>query len=145
MKRFLATLQRRRWFALGLLSGLMGTAQAQEPDSRWQLRVFDLHNLVKVEATIRFTNEPAQSCMGGAWKRVIVEARDAQAESFFPLSEPLTYSLEGNRLTLGRTRVCDAYLFLSGPAGRSMITGSYDAVGWGRRQLGSFVLGKIQN
>ncbi|VXB20290.1 hypothetical protein MASSI9I_20176 [Massilia sp. 9I] len=123
----------------------MGAAQAQEPDSRWQLRVFDLRHLVKVEATIRFTNEPADSCMGGAWKRVLVESRDVRADEFLPLNEPLAYLIEGNKLTLGRTRICDGYLFLSGTAGQSMITGSYDAVGWGRKPLGSFVLGKVQD
>jgi hypothetical protein len=44
---------------------------------------------VKAEATIRFSNQTAASCMAGKWKRVLVETTAAHAEGFFPLAGPL--------------------------------------------------------
>lgn len=129
--------------AITLLSCLMPPGHAQDPDSRWHMRVMDPHGQVKVEATIRLTNDAAQSCMDGGWKRVAVEAKDAENEAFFPLATPLAYKLEGGVLTLGRTHVCDGYLFLQGIPDGPIIRGTYDAVGWGRKQLGTFSLQKM--
>lgn len=122
---------------------LRDAASSQELDSRWRLRVMDLNNQLKVDATIRLTNESAQSCMGGSWKRAVVEAKTAQAIDFFPL-QPLAYKLERNVLTLGRTQICDGYLFLTGKMESPTIRGSFDAVGWGSKKLGTFSLQKIQ-
>jgi hypothetical protein len=135
-----------KYLASILLSCLTLASQAQEADSRWRLRVMDLQNQPRVDATIRFTEDAARSCMGGTWKRIVVETRTAQAEQFFPLAEPLAYKVEDGKLTLGCTEVCDGYLFLSEkPNGAKgpLIQGSYDAVGWGIRNLGSFSLQKI--
>ncbi len=104
----------------------------------------DMNNRVKVEATIRFSNEPAQSCMGSDWKRIVVETKDDRAEDFFPLDSPLAYKLERGTLTLGRTHVCDGYLFLTGKQEGTIIRGDYNAVGWGNKKLGSFSLKKIE-
>ena len=121
-------------------------AQAQEIDSRWRLSVADLKHEVKVEATIRFLEAPAaESCMGGRWKRVVVEEKTAYDEKFFPLAEPLAYQLEAGELTLGRVAVCDGYLFLSGKTNGSTIEGIYDAVSLGAgRKLGNFILTRMQ-
>lgn len=127
-----------------LISCLTTVGNAQEVDSLWRLRVMDMDNQLKVEATIRFTNETADSCMGGTWKRIVVEAMTAQEEDFFPLTEQLAYQLEPNALTLGRTRVCDGYLFLTGRPDGPIIQGTYDSVGWGRKKLGAFSLQKVQ-
>ena len=128
-----------------LLFGLTAMGQAQEIGSRWLLRVMDSKHEVKVEATVRFLGELAtESCMGGIWKRVVVEARTFHDEKFFPLAEPLAYQLEGDELTLGRTAVCDGYLFLSGKRDQSTIQGTYDAVSIGTGQkLGYFTLKKV--
>lgn len=134
-----------KFVAAVLLSGLTVVGQTQEVNSRWRLRVADSKNKVKVEATVRFLGEPAaESCMGGTWKRVVVEAKTAYDEKFFPLAEPLAYQLEGNDLTLGRTAVCDGYLFLSGRSNELTIQGSYDAVSIGAgRKLGYFTLQRV--
>jgi hypothetical protein len=127
------------------MSGLAVIGQAQGIDSRWRLRVVDLKHEVKVEATVRFLEEPAtESCMVGKWKRVVVETKAAYDEKFFPLAEPLAYQLEGGELTLGRTAVCDGYLFLSGRSEESTIQGSYRAVSIGGGQkLGYFKLKRV--
>lgn len=119
-------------------------AHSQDFSAAWRLRVMDMDNQVKAEATIRFSNETAKSCMAGTWKRVLVETTAAQAEDFFPLAGPLAYKLEEGALTLGRTEVCDGYLFLVGKPGGQMVQGTYDAVGWGTKKLGSFSLQKIR-
>jgi hypothetical protein len=127
-----------------LISCFTMAGHGQELRSTWRLRVMDMHKQVKVEATIRFTNETAESCMGGTWKRVIVETKAVQTEKFLPLGGPLAYRIENGLLTLGRTERCDDYLFLTGTATGSIIKGTYDAVGWGSTKLGSFSLTKLQ-
>ncbi len=123
---------------------LVAEAHAQDQNSLWRLRVMDMSSQLKVEATIRFSNEPAKSCMGGNWKRVKVETKDTQAEDFFPLAGPLAFKHERGSLTLGRTQVCDGYLFLTGNPQGLTVQGDYNAVGWGSKKLGSFSLTKIQ-
>lgn len=131
-------------FIAGILVACLTTAgHAQEPDSRWHLRVMDTHHQLKVEATIRFTDEAVGSCMDGGWKRVTVEAKGVQAEEFFPLNTPIAYKLKDGKLTLGHTHVCDGYLFLTGKPEGPIVQGTYDAVGWGRKELGTFSLQKI--
>lgn len=119
---------------------LAALVHGQALDSLWRLRVMDTDNLVKVEATIRFSNEPAMSCMSGDWKRIVIETKNAQAEDFFPLDSPLAYQVEHGVLTLGRTYVCDGYLLLTGKPESPIIRGDYKAVGWGSKKMGSFSL-----
>jgi hypothetical protein len=128
-----------------LMFGMTVMAQAQAIDSRWRLRVADFKNEVKVDATIRFLGESStESCMGGTWKRAVVEAKTASDEKFFPLADRLAYQIEGGELTLGRTGVCDGYLFLTGRSRGSTIQGTYDAVGIGLVQkLGHFTLKRV--
>ncbi|WP_323140578.1 hypothetical protein [Massilia phyllosphaerae] len=128
-----------------LMSGLAIYGQAQEVDSRWQLRVTDLSRRVRVEATVRFLGKAAtESCISGKWKRVVVEAQTVRDEKFFPLAERLAYELENSELTLGRTTVCDDYLFLSGKSKGPMIQGTYKGVSIGTSQkLGYFSLTKM--
>ena len=128
------------------LFGVMTMGQAQALDTRWRLQVKNLKNQVKVEATIRFAAAPAaESCMGGNWKRVIVESTTAQDETFFPLVQLLAYELADGNVTLGRTTICDNYLFLSGKSKAKKIAGTFNAVSIGKsRKLGYFSLKRIQ-
>ena len=118
---------------------------AQDVNGRWHLRVLDMHNKVKVDATIRFTpHTEAESCVAGTWKRVIVEAKSLSDEQFFPLNEALAYEVARGELSLGRTRVCDGYLFLTGKLKSKKIDGVYNGVGPGFvEKLGTFSLQKI--
>ncbi|MFC5479760.1 hypothetical protein [Massilia suwonensis] len=127
------------------MSSLTAIGQAQEAGSRWGLRMVDLKHAVKVEATIRFLAEAATgSCMGGTWKHAVVEAKTTHNEKFFPLAEPLAYQIENGVLTLGRTTVCDGYLFMSGKSEKAAIHGTYDAVSIGAgEKLGYFTLKKL--
>lgn len=124
-----------------LMSCLLAASQAQEVNSFWRLRVMDSQHRMKVDATIRFTAETAESCMGGTWKRIVVEAETAHEAALFPLAEPLAYELERGVLTIGRTAVCDGYLFLTGKSEAGDISGKYDAVNIGSsKTLGYFSL-----
>lgn len=123
----------------------MTVGQAQEVGSKWLLQVQDLKHKTKAEATIRFTSEPAtESCMRGEWRRIIIEEKTAQDEKFFPLSGPLAYIVDSDSLTLGRTNVCDAYLFLSGKPDSSHIQGQFNFGGiMGSQKLGDFSLKRV--
>lgn len=105
----------------------------------------DLNKKLKVDATVRFLDEPAsESCMSGPWKRVVVEHTATYKDNFFPLTSPLAFQLQGGKIALGSTGRCDAYLFLSGWSNKSSIRGSYDEVGMAsRRKLGHFTLQRI--
>jgi hypothetical protein len=118
---------------------------AQEQGSRWRLRVMDLHHQLKAEGIIRLTNESdTESCIGGEWKRAVVETRTVQDESFFPLAEPQAYEIRGGNITLGRTRMCDGYLFMTGKLDDHNVHGAFYALGLGSNQnLGYFSLAKI--
>ena len=106
----------------------------------WKLKVQNLQKQGQVIASIRLTEKPAQSCMGGNWKVVIVESVSKKVADFFPISEPLAYEIRDGRLTIGRTEVCDAYLFLTGPL-TDHIQGEYSVVSIGGSQkLGTFTL-----
>jgi hypothetical protein len=115
--------------------------EAQEIDSRWNVRIFDGQRQLKQEATLQFTDQPAKSCMRGKWKRLVVTPVGGADATFFPLTEPLAYKLQHGVLTIGRTSVCNRYLFLSGTSAERDIHGTYKAVSAGRsKQLGLFTM-----
>jgi hypothetical protein len=123
-------------------------SQAQElaqSAPHWQLKIMDMKRVVKAEARMRFTNEPAHSCMAGKWRRAVVEASNENEPTFFPLSEPLAYMIKDGKVSLGRTQICDNYLFLSGKLDGGSISGTYDAVSIGySKQLGYFELKNVR-
>lgn len=121
-----------------------GISQAQVQSERWHLKIEDLEHQTKVDAIVRFTEDGAESCIAGNWKRLIVESVALRDENFFPLATPLAYQREGSQLTLGRTTKCDDYLFVSGDSAESIIQGAYKFVGiMGASKLGDFYLKKI--
>jgi hypothetical protein len=129
----------------GFLVGTILASHAQTPDTRWRLRMADMQGQVKVDATVQMTSETAASCISGAWKKVVVEKSTLADDTFFPLSQPLSYEeTQDGTLTLGRTVVCDGYLFLSGRPQQSSVQGNYYAFGLrGANNLGRFSLEKI--
>jgi hypothetical protein len=79
--------------------------------------------------------------MGGEWKVVKVGSATTADERFFPTSEPLSYDLDGNTLTMGRNEICDAYLSLRGDLGGLSVKGDYVSLGLGgSTRLGYFEL-----
>lgn len=135
-----------KFFACAIVCCVAVVGHAQKLDSRWDLRVVDTQHRVKVIAKIQFTENIApDSCMGGTWKRVAVEARTTQDERFFSLAGPIAYRLQHGELTLGSTTICDGYALLSGKSDASNIQGTYNTVGMGGSQkLGFFSLRKVQ-
>jgi hypothetical protein len=135
----------RKLFTGFLFICLVPFASAHEPGTRWHLRVSDLRHQVRIEATVRLTGVIAtETCIGGTWKRVIVETKSRHDEQFFPLAAPLAYSQGSGELTLGRTSVCDGYRFMSGKPG-PVVRGDYSAVSIGSAEkLGYFTLRRIK-
>lgn len=115
-------------------------------NTQWRVRVLDLKKQVRVDATIRFSPTKAnEACIGGDWKRVVVKTKAIHDDRFFPLSQLLAYDIADGELTLGRTKICDGYLFLSGKLSKKQIEGTFYRRSLSRSQmLGHFILSKVR-
>jgi hypothetical protein len=103
----------------------------------WTLTIQNKDHQTIGVLTVRFTREKADSCIVGDWKRVVVEAFESSGEPAFPGREPLSYTVDGGWLTIGRNEVCDAYLMLGGELTADGLTGEYYSLGLaGSRPLG---------
>lgn len=109
---------------------------------QWDLKIEDKNHHVVAALVIEFTDHRAQSCIAGNWLRVRVVSATTEDAHFFPVSDPLSYSVENNQLTIGRNEVCDAYLMLRGTLDDEIIRGEYFSLGWGNTPLGFFALSR---
>ncbi|MET4674913.1 MULTISPECIES: hypothetical protein [unclassified Luteibacter] len=117
-----------------------GAALSSELPGEWNLAVENPEHRVVTTLTVEFTDEQAESCLGGDWKTVKVISSTTGDEAFFPRSEPLAYQIEQDQLTIGRNQMCDAYLLLKGKLGEPQVKGDYFSFGMG----GSFPLGYFE-
>ncbi|HEY2402724.1 MAG TPA: hypothetical protein VGI23_20385, partial [Steroidobacteraceae bacterium] len=62
---------------------------------------------------VRLTGEQASSCIVGDWKQVEILKRQFKGSDLIA-TRPLSYAIDGNKLTLGVTEICDGYVFLHG-------------------------------
>ena len=109
----------------------------------WSLKIENLHRQPIATLDLRFTKEKASSCLSGDWLRVIVLSSTTRDKNFFPVSDLLSYSIEKNQLTIGRTDICDRYRMLNGTLKRKIIRGDYYSLGLGGASpLGYFSLSK---
>lgn len=116
---------------LAALASCVPSAWSYELGGVWDLKVENPQHKVVASATISFSEQPAQSCLSGNWKRVVVESSNTSDSSFFPISEPLSFSVDGSKLTVGRNEVCDAYLHLEGVLEKDSVQGDYVSFGLG--------------
>lgn len=131
------------YILLSLLFMLINSANARSPEElmgRWTLQIENPQHKVVTTMKIHFVEDEAQSCLGGNWKKVVVDSHKTSDPKFFPVNEPLSYELKGSRLSIGRNEICDAYLQLSGKLKYSTVTGEYIAFGWGSKKMGYFSL-----
>lgn len=122
---------------------LMTSANAQPPvplQGSWTLQIQNPQHKVVTTLIIHFTENKAQSCLGGNWKEIVVDSYSTSDPQFFPVNGTLSYELEAGKLFIGRNEVCDAYLQLSGKFKQSTVVGEYIAFGWGSQKLGYFEL-----
>jgi len=107
------------------------------------LKIENKNHKVITTLSIKFTDQQAKSCLWGNWLRVEVLSVKTDDLHFFPTSEPLSYVVSNNRLTVGRNEICDAYLELGGEITRDTIRGDYYDLGMsGTTPLGFFSLNK---
>ncbi len=128
-----------------LFFGLLSSVNAQTPDKflgAWTLQIENLQHEVITTLIIHFTENEADSCLGGNWKQVVVDSYKTSDRHFFPVDEPLSYELDKNTISIGRNEICDAYLQLSGQLKESTAVGEYIKFGWGSKQLGYFSLNR---
>jgi len=98
--------------------------------------------------TLELTDESAETCMGGVWKK----GRVVQT-SFQPLTERMkakdyfpTYDADGEVLTiqLNPPDLCDAYVLLRGKFSGEEASGDYHAWGFGgSTPLGTFTAKRL--
>jgi hypothetical protein len=138
MKHFLRAL---------LLAGLASVAQSTwslDLSGKWTLKIEDLDHKVVATMTVRFKEGAAPSCLGGSWRQLAVESSKTTDPSFFPISDPLSYSIAQDTLLVGRNELCDAYRHLTGKLDKLPIRGEYSSFGWSRNHLGYFSLDRAQ-
>lgn len=130
-----------------ILVSLFASAAACSSDisGQWTLSVENSEHHVVATLRVEFTSEKAESCMGGEWKILKVVSATTQDKDFFPVSDPLSYQIEGKQLTIGRNEVCDAYLWLQGALGGASVSGDYFSLGLGgSTPLGYFKLSQAK-
>lgn len=119
------------------------SAWSQDLTGQWILTMQNRSHEPVTTLTIEFTQQKSRSCMSGNWLQLAVVSASSKDKQFFPYGDPLSYSIENNRLTIGRNGICDAYLMMSGAIGGSEIHGDYYAFGLGGSEsLGYFALHK---
>jgi len=121
----------RPLFTLAFTLGLSTSAWSYDMSGVWALKIENRSHHVVATLTVGFTNRKALSCMGGDWLRVNVVSVTTNDPKFYPVSDPLSFHIENNRLTIGRNEICDGYLMLSGPANDKVVKGEYYALGLG--------------
>jgi hypothetical protein len=131
---------------LGAAACLVLSAHAWGYDlsGTWTLQVEDQSHKAIASLTVQFTNEQdSRSCISGKWMKVKVVSATAVDQSFYPLTDPLSYEIAHDRITIGRNGICDAYLMLDGPLKDQPIRGGYYSLGLGgSRPKGFFTLGR---
>ena len=129
----------RLWTVLLLTLGACAVSGSNPPDPEWTLSIRDLNHREMVVAKVKFSEEAADSCIGGSWKRLIVESHETKDAHFFPITDPLSYMIEGAELIIGRNGTCDAYLRLRGKFDGVTAEGAYYVFGLrGGKDLGEF-------
>lgn len=127
-----------------LIFGVSVTATSADLNGQWVLKVEDLNNQSIANLTVKFTNEKAESCLGENWLHVDVLSAITKDDKFFPVSDRLSYTIEGDTLTIGRNEICDEYLHLAGRLENNEGHGDYYSFGWGHKSLGTFSLAKMK-
>jgi hypothetical protein len=131
----------RLLIAIAFTLGFSASVSAYDLPGLWTLKVENRKHQVVATLTVKFTNENALSCMSGDWSRVDIESATTRDANFFPVAGPLSFKVENNNLTIGRTEICDAYLMLGGALNEKAIKGDYFGLGLGRASsLGFFTL-----
>ena len=126
--------------------GFSISALSQDLKGEWLLKVKDRSHKVKATLKIEFTTEKGQSCLAGDWLSVRVLSATTNDKRFFPISEPLSYSVDKDRITIGRNEICDAYLGLRGRLQNGAANGEYYMFGfYGTKGIGYFSLKKQLN
>ena len=132
-----------RLFPLAVALSFAASAWAYDLTGQWDLKIENKSHHVVTSLVIEFTSQSAPSCIGGAWMRVKVVSSATEDAHFYPASDPLSFSIEKNKLTIGRNEICDGYLMLNGTFNGETARGEYYGLGLGgTRPIGFFNLSR---
>lgn len=119
------------------------SAWSQDLKGKWDLNIEDMSHHIVTTLVVEFTERRATSCIIGNWMRVSVLSATSKDKQFFPLSDPLSFKVENDRLTIGRNEICDGYLMLSGVLNEEAVSGDYYSLGLeGSSPRGFFTLNR---
>jgi hypothetical protein len=91
----------------------------------WAFVVSDLNGHRLRSVTLRFTDEPADTCTPGNWKKVVLLDQQTQPSPGFTPDEA-AYHVQGSVLTLNLTaNFCDVYIEIQGRITPSGFSGQY--------------------
>jgi len=124
-----------------MVQGVTSAAEVPVLAGEWTLQVENPAHQAIATLQVEFTNRPASSCMAGEWRVVKVDSAKSTDQTFFPVSDPLSWRVSEGQLTVGRNEICDAYLWLQGDLAEKSVQGSYFSLGMGGGSpLGFFTL-----
>ncbi|WP_428622130.1 hypothetical protein [Sedimenticola sp.] len=104
------------------------------------MKIKDKDHHAVTAVAIEFTEHQPRSYIVRNWLRVNGVSSTTEGSHFFSVSDPLSYGIKKNKLTIGRNEVCDAYLWLYGSLDNDIIHGEYLNFGWDSKPLDFFVL-----
>lgn len=132
-----------RLFAFVVALCFSASVWSYDLTGKWDLKIEDKKHHVVTSLVIEFTNQSAQSCVAGAWLRLNVVSAATEDPNFYPVTDPLSFSIEDNQLTIGRNEICDGYLMLGGTFNGEVALGEYYGLGLGGTwPIGFFTLSK---
>lgn len=108
---------------------------AWKAGSKWAFTANDAKGHLERSVVFRITDEPAQTCISGQWKRLEVVSEDA------PFTRHPAYSLEGRNLSILLTNeLCDAYYEFNGELDERGFSGRHEtSFPGGGRTYGSVI------
>ena len=137
------TILTRKLLILAVTCCFSVSAWSHDLTGKWDLKIEDKNHQLVATLVVKFASQRARSCVSGDWKRVLVVSATTKDKHFFPVSDPLSFEIENDRMTIGRNEICDAYLMLSGPLSSEGVAGEYYSLGLeGSSPLGAFTLSR---
>ena len=100
------------------------TPSSWHADAIWDFVIYDSGGKIENEVSFKVTADPAATCLGGDWRKLVVLRETS------PMTSDPAYLLEGrNLLVLLSTDLCDGYDELKGELSAASFSGQHISSG----------------